>query len=38
MAIKEIDADLCDYEIDAATTEELCAEIRASRVGLARTD
>ncbi|MGR3780408.1 MAG: hydantoinase B/oxoprolinase family protein [Albimonas sp.] len=38
VAIKEIDADLCEYEIDAAATEKLRAEIRASRVGWARTD
>jgi N-methylhydantoinase B len=38
VVIHEIDADLCDYEIDAAATEAARAEIRANRVAWARVD
>ncbi|GGE07494.1 N-methylhydantoinase [Aureimonas endophytica] len=38
VAIRVIDAELCDYAIDAAATERLRAEIRAGRAGWARVD
>ncbi|SIR39581.1 N-methylhydantoinase B [Rhizobium sp. RU35A] len=38
VVIKEIDADLCEYEIDTAATEALRADIRASRKGWARME
>jgi len=38
VVIKVIDADMLGYEIDHAATEEARAEIRANRVGWARTD
>ena len=38
VVIKEIDADLCEYEIDAAATEALRADMRAKRKGWARMD
>jgi len=38
VVIKENDADLCDYEVDAEATEKLRADIRAKRVDWARMD
>jgi len=38
VVIKEVDADLCEYEIDVKATEKLRAEIRAERVNWARMD
>jgi N-methylhydantoinase B len=38
VVIKVIDADMLDYEIDAAATEKARAHIRANRVGWARMD
>lgn len=38
VVIREIDADLCEYEIDVAATEKLRAEIRAERLHWARMD
>lgn len=38
VVIKEIDADLCEYEIDTAATEALRADMRASRKGWARME
>jgi len=38
VVIKVIDADMLDYEIDAAATERARAHIRANRVGWARMD
>jgi N-methylhydantoinase B len=38
VVIKEVDADLCEYEIDIAATEKLRAEIRAERLNWARLD
>lgn len=38
VVIKEIDADLCEYEIDTAATEVLRAEMRGKRKGWARMD
>ncbi|MFP4327741.1 MAG: hydantoinase B/oxoprolinase family protein [Paracoccaceae bacterium] len=38
VVIKEIDADLCEYEVDAEATAKLRSEIRAARVGWARMD
>lgn len=38
VVIKEIDADLCEYEIDVPATEKLREQIRADRVGWARMD
>ncbi|MDM7968170.1 MAG: hydantoinase B/oxoprolinase family protein [Paracoccaceae bacterium] len=38
VVIKVIDADILDYEIDAAATERARAHIRANRVGWARMD
>ncbi|SDU48170.1 hydantoinase B/oxoprolinase family protein [Stappia sp. ES.058] len=38
VVLKEIDVDLCEYEIDAEATEKLRAEIRAERRGWARMD
>lgn len=36
VVIREIDADLCEYEIDQPATETLRADLRAKRVGWAR--
>ena len=38
VVIREIDAELCDYEIDQAATETLREEIRGKRVAWARED
>lgn len=38
VVINEVDADLCEYEIDIAATEKLRAEIRAERQDWARMD
>ena len=38
VVIKEIDADLCEYEIDTAATEALRADMRGKRKGWARMD
>ncbi|WP_375259014.1 hydantoinase B/oxoprolinase family protein [Citreimonas sp.] len=38
VVITEIDADLCEYEVDTAATEKLRAEIRAARLDWARMD
>jgi N-methylhydantoinase B len=38
VVIRAIDAELCDYALDAAATETLRAEIRRKRVDWARTD
>lgn len=38
VVIKEIDADLCEYEVDEAETEKLRAHIRENRVAWARID
>ncbi len=38
VVIKEVDADLCEYEIDAAATEALRADMRAKRKTWARMD
>jgi N-methylhydantoinase B len=38
VVIREIDRDLCAYEIDAAATEVVRSEIRAKRTGWARMD
>lgn len=38
VVVKVIDADMLDYEIDAAATEKARAHIRANRVGWARMD
>jgi N-methylhydantoinase B len=38
VVIKEIDADLCEYEIDSAATEALRADMRGKRKGWARMD
>jgi len=38
VVLKEVDADLCEYEIDTAATDKLRSEIRAERLGWARMD
>jgi N-methylhydantoinase B len=38
VVIKEVDADLCEYEIDTAATEALRADMRAKRKGWARME
>ena len=38
VVIKEIDADMCEYEDDEAETEKLRAHIRANRVAWSRSD
>ena len=38
VVINEIEADLCEYEVDVAETEKLRSEIRAQRLGWARMD
>ncbi|SOC82128.1 N-methylhydantoinase B [Ensifer adhaerens] len=38
VVIKEVDADLCEYEIDVAATEALRADMRSKRTGWARMD
>jgi N-methylhydantoinase B len=38
VVIKEIDADLCEYEIDTAATEALRTDMRGKRKGWARMD
>ncbi|SEO38274.1 N-methylhydantoinase B [Salinihabitans flavidus] len=38
VVLREIDADLCEYEIDTAATDKLRSEIRAERLSWARMD
>lgn len=38
VVLREVDADLCEYEIDVAATDQLRAEIRAERLNWARMD
>jgi N-methylhydantoinase B len=38
VVIKEVDPDICEYEIDTAATEELRADMRSQRTGWARIE